>query len=273
MRLIFVFLLLFITACTTTTTPTVEPENQNYRLRGLDTPDGVGLASQDFYSVYYIYTSVIRALELDAVLSRNETETVIRRVIDTLKQGNAIQLIVPHFKGGFDLRVTLRTDFQISKDTNANLLIVSNYDPRLNRTVTGDNQKDAYATYFLMAADKLIKHQYVDRQMSPTELNALSLNALADYYLFDADPANDQLGRVMLVKAIPRVADDAEKFLMYLTLSHYELLAANPDEARVQLAHAEAIINAQRDARLRQKMSQLYSYAGDILYYYNQYHH
>jgi hypothetical protein len=268
MRSLILLLLLLFTACSS-----VPVQPQNYRLNTITTPNGVALASNDFYSVYYVYMNVIRAMELDAVLSRAETEQVISRVIDTLKHGNGAQIVIPNYNGGLDLRATLRTDFQISKDNIPNLLVVSNYDAKLKRAVAGDMQKDAYATYFIIADDKLIKHQYIDEPKSQADLNAMSLNNLANYYLMDMDDANDRLGKVMLERALPGEQNIINKFIMYLTLSEYHLLEGDVDKARQQLSAAEAIIDAQSDARTRQRMALLYSYASDIVYYYGKYHH
>lgn len=267
MRSLLLFVLLLTSACSS-----VPVQQQNYRINTLTTPNGVALVSNDFYSVYYVYMSVIRAMDLDAVLSRAETEQVIDRVIDTLKQGNAAQIIIPNYNGGLDLRATLRTDFQITKDNAPSVLLVTNYHAALKRTVEGELQKDAYATYFIMSGDKLIKHQYIDEPKSQSDLNAMSLNDLTNYYLMDADDANDQLGKVILERALPREGDILNKFVMHLTLSEYHLLEADVDKAREQLAAAEAIINAQNNEQVRQRMSLLYSYASDLVYYYSKYH-
>jgi len=261
------FLLLF-SACST-----VPQQKANYRINTIATPKGIALEVNDFYSVYYVYTNVIRAMELDASLSRAEIEQLITTIIDTLKQGKGVQIVIPHYSGGLDLRATLRTDFQFNKDGIPNLLIVSNYDARLKRAVEGDMQKDAYATYFIIANDKLIKHQIVDQPKSQAELNALSLNDLANYYLLDADDANDRLGKVMLERALPNQQNVVDEFIMQLTLTEFDLLEGDVDKAQQRLGDAEAIIAAQSDPRIRQRMSQLYSYAGDIVYYYSKYHH
>jgi len=266
-KLLILFLLLF-TACST-----VPIQKANYHIKTIATPKGVALEVNDFYSVYYIYMNVIRAMDLDASLSRDEIEQAIPNILNTLKQGKGVQIIVPNYNGGLDLRATLRTDFQISKDNFPNLLIVTNYDAKLKHAVEGDMQKDAYATYFVIADDKLIKHQFIDEPKSQAELNAMSINDLANYYLLDPDEANDNLGKVMLERALPNQKNAVDQFIMYLTLSEYDLLQAKTELAQQRLASAEAIINAQSDARIRQHMSQLYSYASDIVYYYSQYHH
>ena len=267
MRKLLILSLLLFTACST-----VPVQKHNYRINTLDTPKGVALQVNDFYSVYYVYMNVIRAMELDASLSRNEIEQAMTTIIDTLKQGKGVQIIIPHYNGGLDLRATLRTDFQITKDDIPNLLVVSNYDAKLKHAVQGDMQKDAYATYFVIAGDKLIKHQILDEPKSQAELNTMSLNDLANYYLLDPDDANDQLGKVMLERALPNQKNPVDAFIMQLTLSEYDLLEGNVDMAQQRLGDAEAIITAQSDARVRQRMSQLYSYAGDIVYYYSKYH-
>lgn len=268
MRKLLILSLLLFSACST-----VPQQKANYRIHTIDTPKGVSLEANDFYSVYYVYTNVIRAMELDASLSRGEIEHLMRRVIDTLKQGKGVQIVIPRYSGGLDLRATLRTDFQISKGDFPNLLIVSNYDAKLKHAVAGDLQKDAYATYFIIANNKLIKHQILDEAKSQAELNTMSLNDLANYYLLDADDANDQLGKVMLERALPNQNNAVDKFIMQLTLSEYDLLDGKVDKAEKRLGDAESIITAQSDARIRQRMSQLYSYASDIVYYYSKYHH
>jgi hypothetical protein len=268
MRFLLPLLFLLFTACATAP---VQP--QNYRIHAIDTPKGVALQVNDFYSVYYVYMNVIRAMELDASLSREEIEQVITHMIDTLKRGQGVQIVIPNYNGGLDLRATLRTDFQISKDNIPNLLLVTNYSANLKKAVEGDMQKDAYATYFIIDGDKLIKHQYVDEPKSQAELNAMSLNNLANYYLLDADDANDRLGKVMLERALPNEKNAIDRFIIHLTLSEYSLLEGDVEQARQQLGSAETIINAQSDARNRQRMSQLYSYASDIVYYYGKYHH
>lgn len=267
-KLLIATLLLF-TACTTTAP--VQPKN--YRLNEIDTPSGKPLKVNDFYSVYYVYMNVIRTLELDSIMSRDEVEHVITRVIDSLKHGQGIQIVIPHYNGGPALRCTLRTDLMISKQKAPNLLLVSNYNTTTQRTVEGDAQKDAYATYFLIAGNKLIKHQYFDDPKSQMELRAMSINNLAEYYLLDGDDANDQLGQVMLEKSLPNAKDPVQAFLMHLTLSEFYLLDGKLSQARNQLSQAQGLVAAQSQLRDRQRMSHLYSYASDLVYYYEKYHH
>ncbi len=114
--------------------------------------------ANDFYSTYYIYFNVIRALEVDKRLSSNEIGRVISEMIAGLKKNGMAQLTVSGYPGAEDLRVTLGTAVD-KKRNRPILLLVSNYDAAKKEVVAGGALNNAYATYFFLAGDKLVKYQ------------------------------------------------------------------------------------------------------------------
>ena len=178
----------------------------------------------DFYSVYYVYMNVIRALDVNDRLGERDIENVITLVIDNLKKNNVVQLQVDKYKGPEGLRVTLRPDFA-PKSGKPILLIVSNYNVNTKRVVSGDDQKDAYGTFFYFAGDKLVKNRYVHEEKNDAELKKEPVNNRADYYLLDGDPGNDAPGMDLLTKEIEKAGDMPGRAVSYMTLSEYYLLS------------------------------------------------
>jgi hypothetical protein len=214
---------------------------------------------------------VIRALNVNDRLREGDIEKVISLIIDNLKKGNVVQLQVDKYKGsGGTLRVTLRSDFA-PKGEKPILLIVSNYNAQTKQVVSGDDEKDAYATFFYFAGNKLVKNQYVHEPKSDADLKKMSVNNLADHYLLDGDPGNDGLGRDLLIKEIEKPGDMPDRAVLYMTLSEYHLLAGKAGSAKQSLDKARAIIGSLKDETRRSKLSNVLKYADDLYKYYVNY--
>jgi hypothetical protein len=250
----------------------------NYQLRILDNsksissgkPINIKYRVNDFYSVYYIYMNVIRAMEMEKHLSGKEITQVINSMIDQLKQRKAAQLIVYGYPGVEDLRVTLRTDYT-KNDHRPILWLVSNYDPRSKRAVVANAHTDVYATYFYLANDKLVKYQYVTNAKTKKAKAAKSVNNLADFFLLDAKTNNDASGKKLLLNGIKKSKVPLERFIMHLTLSEYYLLENNTGKARKELDIARKMIQSEKNSRTKQSMKNIFTYAEDVYSYFVSY--
>jgi len=254
---------------------TANAQAADYKLQTLDNeksattgkPIRVKYQVNDFYSVYYTYMNVIRALGVEKHLSGNEIKQVVHGIIDQLKKQKAVQLTVSGYPGDEDLRVTVRTDYA-KNDKKPILWVISNYDPRTKSVVTGKAQENAYATYFYLVDTKLVKYQYVTEAKSKKEKAA---NNLADFYLLDEEKNNDASGKALLIKEINETKVSLERFLMHLTLSEYYLLENNTGKAREALDTARKMIKTERDKNTKRTMTNIFPYADDIYTYYVSY--
>ena len=224
----------------------------------------------DFYSVYYVYMNVIRALSVYDRLGERDIEKIIQLIIDNLKKRNVVQLQLDKHKGSGTLRVTLRSDMT-PKDGKPALWIISNYNAQTKKVVSGDDQKDAYATFFYIAGSRLVKYQFVSEPKSDAELEKKSVNDRADYYLLDANPGNDDRGRDLLTKEIEKQGDSPERAVLYMTLSEYQLLSGNVGSAKQSLDKARAIIGSIKDEKKKSSLSNILQYANDLYTYYVKY--
>lgn len=223
----------------------------------------------DFYSVYYIYMNVIRAMKVDERLSNNEVAQVINDIIHNLNRRKAVQLTVSGYSGDEDLRVTLRTKYDNNKKPI--LMVVSNYDAKKQKTVTGEEQRNAYGTFFYLMNDKLVKYQYISQAKTKKEQAKKSTNNLADYYLMDEKQDNDAEGKELLINGIKNAKKSMEKFIMNLTLSEYHLLENDTAKAATVLEVAKKIMMSADDAKNQKRMKNIFKYADDINAYFMSY--
>jgi len=243
----------------------------DYRIYVEKSDKNVAYRANDFYSVYYIYMNVIRALNVNDRLGERDIEKVISLIIDNLKKRNVVQLQVDRYKGsGGTLRVTLRSDIT-PKEGKPSLWIISNYNARTKEVVSGDDQKDAYGTFFYFVGDKLVKYQRVHEPKSDADLKKMSVNNLADYYLLDGDPGNDEMGSDLLIKEIEKPGDMPDRAVLYMTLSEYHLLAGKAGSAKQCLDKARAIIGELKDEKKKASLSNVLKYADDLYNYYVKY--
>lgn len=222
--------------------------------------------ANDFYSTYYIYLNVIRALEVDKRLSSVEVGRVIGKMIAGLKKNGVAQLVVSGYPGAEDLRVTLRIAFD-KRHNRPILVLVSNYDASKKEVVAGDALHHAYATFFFFSGDKLVKYQLVVNAAEKKRAAKKSVNDLADYYLLDAASDDDAKGKALLIKGIKKEKNDEERFMMNLTLSEYYLLENNPRAAKKALAEAKGIASSIGDDKKKERLLRIYQYASDLYKY------
>lgn len=223
--------------------------------------------ANNFYSTYYIYMNVIRALEIDKRLTSDEISQVISKMIVNLKENGLAQLTVSGYPGAEDLRVTLSTSYD-KKNNKPILLLVSNYDPAKKVVVKGDALNNAYGTYYFLIRDKLVKYQLIVNAEEKKQAAKKSTNDLADYYLLDGDSDNDAKGKELLVNGLKKEKNVAERFMMDLTLSEYYLLEKNTREAKKVLEEAKGVANAISDDKKKKSLMNIYQYADDLYKYY-----
>jgi hypothetical protein len=273
MRKTTFFLIIITCLFLTASLPALRPvfTSGDYRIYVEKSDKNVEYKVNDFYSVYYVYMNVIRALDVNDRLGERDIEKVISVIIDNLKKRNVVQLQVDHYKGPEGtLRVTLRPEIA-PKNGKPILLVVSNYNAKTKQAASGDDPKDAYGTFFYLAGDKLVKYQFISEPKSEAELRKESVNNRADYYLLDGDPGNDALGRELLTKEVGKAGDAPDRAVLYMTLSEYDLLSGKAGSARQYLDKARAIIGNLKDEKIKSSLSNVLQYAKDICKYYVKY--
>jgi hypothetical protein len=273
MKKITSFVIIIACLFLTASRPALRPvfTGGDYRIYAEKNDKNAEYKVNDFYSVYYVYMNVIRALDVNDRLGGRDIENIISLIIDNLKKRNVVQLQVDNYKGSEGtLRVTLRSDIA-PDDKKPALWIISNYNANTKKVVSGDDQKDAYATFFYLAGDKLVKYQYVSEPKSEAELKRGSVNKRADYYLLDRDPGNDGHGRDLVTKEIEKTGDMPDRAVLYMTLSEYDLLSGKAGSAKQSLDKARAIIGSLKDEKRRSALSNVLQYADDLYKYYVKY--
>lgn len=238
-------------------------KNNQFKIFPLENTEEFNYRVNDFYSIYYVYMNVIRALKVDQRLSPQEVEKVVIKMVRTLKANKKVQLQVSGYQGGEDLRITLSIT-RSKKNKRPILLLVSNYDPKSETVVSSQSGKDPYATFFYFKGDKLVKYQYVDKRKTKGELKKRSVNSQADYYLLDESPGNDALGKKMLIEGIKKGGDKLKSFIMNLTLSEYYLLEGNTRKAEAALNIARKITETVGPEVNKSALLKFLSYGTDI---------
>ncbi len=267
--LFLIIISLFLTA----SLPALQPAfmSGDYRVYTGKSDKNADYKINDFYSVYYVYMNVIRALDINDRLGERDIAHIITLIIDNLKKRKLVQLQIDHYKGSKEtLRVTLRSDIDPDK-AKPTLWILSNYNASTKQVVSGDDQKDAYATFFYLMGDKLVKYQRVHKPKSEAELKAGSVNSRADYYLLDGDSGNDALGMKLLIQEIEKPGDAPDRPLLYMTLSEYYLLSGDVKNAKQCLDKARAVIRGLNDGQRKSDLLNVMRYCDDLYDYYVKY--
>lgn len=232
-------------------------------------PIDINYQANDFYSTYYIYLNVVKALALEKHLTSKQIDTLIVKMIRGLKKNGMVQIRVSGYKGG-ELRATLRTN--VAK-TNRKpiLMLITNYDAKNKRIVSENDLINAYATYFYLIRDKLVKFQLVHDKKNKMKKAKKTINGLADHYLLDDDFKNDKKGKKLLLKGIKTAKNEGDRFIMYLTLSEYYLLEKNTKKAKIVLEKAKAVADKISDDKRKRFLMNVYHYASDIYKHYVSY--
>jgi hypothetical protein len=234
-------------------------------------PNRIQYQANDFYSVYYVYMNVIRALAVEQHLSSVQVRKATNRIIGLLKQGKAAQLTVPGYPGDGVLRVTVRTGD--TKSGSPILLIVSNYDPRSGKTLGEKEQSNAYGTFFYLIKDKLVKYQYITNAREKLEHARQSTNNMADFYLLNEKRDDDASGKRLLIAGLGKNPGNMDRFIMQLTLMEYYLLENNTREAKASLDAAGKILATERDKNMRLNMKNILPYGEDVYSCFMSYKH
>jgi hypothetical protein len=230
----------------------------------------VNYAINDFYSVYYVYMNVIKALDIDSRLSDGDIEDIMVTMIDRLKKQNVVQLQVDDYPGAGPLRVTLRKDIAPKTDEPI-LWIISNYNAQTKKVVAGNEEEDAYGTFFYIIGDKLVKYQYVHKPKKNSELKKMTVNSLADYYLLDSKADNDGKGKQLLKDEIKRSNKPSDKAVLYMTLSEYYLIEGDIKGARDCLASSRKSMDAVGNKKKRGNLYKILPYAEGMVDYFARY--
>ena len=233
-------------------------------------PNHIRYRANDFFSVYYVYMSVIRALRVDKYLSHKQIGRVINTMINLIKDGRAAQLQVPGYAGDGPLRVTVRTDGVKKRPV---LIIVSNYDPRTGKTIDHGRQNAVYATFFYLVKDKLVKYEYISDKKDALKDAKQSTNNMADYCLLNESSADDAMGKEMLRAGLHKGGAPFSRFMMHLTLMEYYLLEDNPIKAKATLDAAQKIMLSEHNERTRKNMENMFPYGADLYTYFMGYEH
>jgi hypothetical protein len=231
-------------------------------------PNHIHYHANDFYSVYYLYMSVIRALQVDQHLSHEQIGRVINGMIKLIKDGRAAQLQVPGYPGDGPLRVTVRTD---GVKKHPVLMIISNYDHRTGKTVDHGKQNDVYATFFYLVKDKLVKYEYINDRKAALKDAGQSTNNMADYYLLNERSTDDIKGKELLRAGLRTRGTPFDRFMMHLTLMEYYLLESNPLKAKATLDAAQRIMAAEHNRHMRKTMEGIFPYGSDLYRYFMGY--
>lgn len=261
MRKLIIILMLFITGCASSGGGGAK----TYEFYNLKDGKGDPLVANTYYEVLAVYYYMVHKVRISHELPGADVENIIYTILRSLEKGEAIQLQIPRYRSRNTLRVTLRTDVELKKHKQPNLLIASNYDLDKKRPLPdGANLDNTYANLFFMVGDKLVRYPYIMEPSSKEDLAKLTPVQLSNQYLYDDSFDNDEVGFKMLDKELAKEKDPLTRVYLLTTKAEYQLMYGNYEDARATLEEAEKIVNAQRSGETKDKMSYTWTISKNI---------
>ncbi len=179
-----------------------------------------------FYPVHYLYLHILDSFNLRNKLSFDQRKDLIEKLTKIISKNNSARLTFFKFLGNEDLIFIIKMEkVPTDKLVYDEIFIISNYDFKKKKIVYGDDLKDAYATFFIIKNDMIINYHYMYSKERDEEIKKQNIpNNLADYYIYDDNPANDDEAEKILEDEIENTKDINNKFVCIMTLSEYYMI-------------------------------------------------
>lgn len=124
--------------------------------------------------------------------------------------------------------------------------------------------KNAYAAYYYLKDNKLIKSQYVfSKKEEKALIKSKNINNLADYYIYDDNPENDQKAKELLIKEIYETKDVNHKYFCMMTLTEYYFTKNDLEKVKQIIADAKPILLQVKD-QLKSDYELIYNVTNDM---------
>jgi hypothetical protein len=227
---VFVFIIILLAQ---TVAQGAEGKKLDYTIKEFFNEEKAEYHFNKFYPIHYIYINIFFAFDLHDSFTYEQKKDIIKKIKAIISKNNMTEFRITNFKDNKDLILTYTPDHPPKYPNETVIWFISNYDFNKNKIVSGDNMKNAYATFYYVKGDALIKYQYEYSTEKEEELiNEDNINNLADYYIYDDNPDNDEKAKQLLNECINETADVNRRFVCMLTLTEYYFLRNDLKEVK-----------------------------------------
>ncbi|MCW7504101.1 hypothetical protein [Leptospira paudalimensis] len=176
-----------------------------------------------YYLSHILEMRIFRHLKLD--FSPSEIESMVDFMITHASKEHPNQIYLPGFEKDADLIIGFR---YIEKEGDLLFLVVTNFNVETNKIDTSDFQKQL-ATICQVKSNRFVYFEDLYSVKKETEYKEEGkLLSLANLYLMDEDPNNDQLVEPLLDKILKdETIHPLEKFYAFLTKGQQALIQRN----------------------------------------------
>ncbi|TGK48276.1 hypothetical protein [Leptospira bouyouniensis] len=216
----------------------ITPHDIRFRLSVNNVP--YPTQTNPYYLSHILEVRIFRHLSLD--LSPSEIESIVDFMITHASKEHPNQIYLPGYENDSELVIGFR---YIEKEGDLLFLVVTNFNVEKNKIDTSDFQKQL-ATICQVKSNRFVYFEDLYSDKKATEYKEEGkLLSLANLYLMDEDPNNDDLVEPLLDKILKDESKHPlEKFYAFLTKGQLALIQKN-------LALAEEI-KSKSDVQLNQ---------------------
>ncbi|XDD48080.1 hypothetical protein AB3N60_08440 [Leptospira sp. WS39.C2] len=176
-----------------------------------------------YYLSHILEMRIFRHLKLE--FSPSEIESIVDFMITHASKDHPNQIFIPGYEKDSELIIGFR---YIEKDGDLLFLVVTNFNIEKNKIDTSDLQKQL-ATVCQVKSKRFVYYEDLYSDKKATEFKEEGkLLSLANLYLMDEDPTNDELVEPLLEKILKdETRHPLEKFYAYLTKGQLALIQRN----------------------------------------------
>lgn len=248
MKRIEVIFFSFLLFCLTQ--PTFAEQNVPYDIRFRVSVNNVPFPSKTnpYYLSHILEVRIFRHLNLD--FSPSEIESMVDFMITHASKEHPNQIYLPGYEKDSELVIGFR---YIEKEGDLLFLVVTNYNVEKNKIDTSDFQKQL-ATICQVKSNRFVYFEDLYSDKKATEYKEEGkLLSLANLYLMDEDPNNDDLVDPLLEKILTdEKSHPLEKFYAFLTRGQLALIQRNlPIAEEIKSKSQDQINQLKGDDKLR----------------------
>ena len=197
----------------------------------------VNLQLQRYNIYHHLHNDIFLFFRQVDRFSAKEEFDIITTLYTNLAEESPVVLKFRNYEDGEDLMIKLQI---IPRGEERTILLSSNYDLEAKKLLPeGADPGNAYARLYLPLRGKFIKHTDVYTPAREVEMRRKSPLDLANFYLMDENPENDERAAEILVNLMETSPDPVVRFIALLSIGQIQLIGN-------QLARATEILEEAR---------------------------
>ncbi|MCW7481798.1 hypothetical protein [Leptospira kanakyensis] len=215
------FLLLTIFSFSAVLSEGASPNEIRFRVAKNNVP--LKIEANPYYLGHILEFRIFQVLKLD--FSPEEMATIVSFVLTHASKESPNQIVIPGYEKNLELVIGFR---YIEKAGDILFLVVTNYNIETESINTSDPQKQL-ATICQVKSNRFVYFEdlYSEKKISEYKESG-NLLSLANHYLMDEDPNNDNLVDPILESILAdENKNELEKFFAFLTKGQFAIIQKN----------------------------------------------